>query len=95
MLQTICSQPELRASLSARAAHYCASASDQSLLIDRTISAACDDPEPIDSDSIENALFKVMHHLAQLESRQSVLSDDEAFAAARPFAVSLHRTRRR
>lgn len=82
MLQTMCSQPELRAALCERAARYCATASDQGLLIDRTISAVCDNPELVDSDRIQDALFKVMHHLAQPPLHQSDVSDDRAFAAA-------------
>lgn len=81
MLQTSCSQPELRAALCKRAAHYCPSTSDQSLLIDRTISAVCADPELVDSDEIHDALFKVMHRLAQ-RTLASDLANDRVFATA-------------
>lgn len=82
MLLTICSQPELRSALSQRAGHYFPDEDRQNLLIDRTISAVCNDPNLVDSNSVQNALFKVMHHLAQPGLPAFDLSDDRTFAAA-------------
>lgn len=64
MFHTMCSHPELRASLRKRAAHYLLLEADQNFLVDRTIAAVCDDPELVAGDRIQEALFKVMHRMA-------------------------------
>lgn len=82
MLLTICSQPELRADLRKRAARYYPVIENQDQLIDRTISAVCDNPHLIETGSLQEALFKVMHHLAQPAAPHLDLSVDRAFVAA-------------
>lgn len=67
MFHTICSEPELRSALRKRAASYFSQEADQDELINRTVSAVCDDPGLIDDQPIQPALFAVMHHLAQSE----------------------------
>lgn len=82
MLHTMCSQPELRASLRRRAAHYMPLEADQNLLIDRTIAAVCDDPELVEGDRIQEALFKVMHKMARPEVSYIDPSVDRDLATA-------------
>jgi hypothetical protein len=82
MLFIICSQPELRATLLERAARYCPDAADRDLLVSRTVSAVCDDPELTAGPRIQVALFRVMHRLVREEAPQRALSTESTFAAA-------------
>lgn len=82
MLLIICSQPELRAALRKRAAHYCIVQADRDRLISRTISAVCDDPGLIETTSIQDALFKVMHQLSQPTSGRSDLPTSDVLLEA-------------
>ena len=75
-------QPELRASLVKRARCYFPDEADQDLLIIRTISAVCDDPQLIDIGCVQTALYKVMHQLAQVKMPQCEPSSERDFASA-------------